>query len=295
VVKVRLPKGNTPSALNIAHRGGAQLWPENTLFAFVLAAKAGYDGAELDVQMTRDEQLVVFHDFRLKRELCRTCDGRWVRRRGIAALPLIRELTFAELQEFDVGRPKPGTLYAKRHKGLRAHDGEHMPSLAQVIAGVRAVKPDFQLFVEIKTSLKDPTLSAAPEVVAEAAIAELRNAKFLANTVLVGFDWRGLIHAKRLEPELRCWFSTEPRTRISAASIKQAGGDGWFCSLDRTRARNVNEARALGLFYGVWTVNAARDMRAALDLGVDAICTDRPDRLRTLLEDYSPSNKAVER
>jgi glycerophosphoryl diester phosphodiesterase len=292
-VKVRLPKRNATKPVNIAHRGGAQLWPENTLFAFVSAAKAGYDGAELDVQMTRDEQLVVFHDFRLKRELCRTCDGRWVRRRGIAALPLIRELTFAELQEFDVGRPKPGTLYAKRHKGLRAHDGEHMPSLAQVIAGVRAVKPDFQLFVEIKTSLKDPALSAAPEAVAEATLAELRHAKFLEHTVMVGFDWRGLIHAKRLEPKLRCWFSTAPRARVSADSIKRAGGDGWFCSLDRMNARNVKEARALGLGYGVWTVNTARDMRGVLNLGVDAICTDRPDRLRTLL--YSPSNKAVER
>jgi len=272
-----------PKPLNIAHRGGAQLWPENTLFAFVSAAKAGYDGAELDVQMTRDEKLVVFHDFRLKRELCRTSGGRWVRRKSIAALPLIRELSFAELQEFDVGRPKPGTLYARTHKGLTPSDGEHMPALEDVIAAVRAVKPDFQLFVEIKTSLKDPALSATPDAVAEAALAELRRANFLANTVLVGFDWRGLVHAKRLEPGLRCWFSTAPRARVSADSIKQAGGDGWFCSLDRVNARNVKEARTLGLFYGVWTVNAARDMRAIVDFEVDAICTDRPDRLKAML------------
>jgi len=281
--------------LNIAHRGGAQLWPENTLFAFVSAAKAGYDGAELDVQMTRDEKLVVFHDFRLKRELCRISDGSWVRRKRLAPLPLIRDLTFAELQAFDVGRPKPGAVYAMKHPDLSPRDGEHMPSLAQVIAGVRAVKPDFQLFVEIKTSLKDLSLSAAPEGVAEAVLAELRRAKFLKHAVMVGFDWRGLVHAKRLEPELRCWFSTVPRARVSADSIKQAGGDGWFCSLDRARARNVKEARALGLGFGVWTVNETRDMRALTGLGVDAICTDRPDRLRTLLEDYSPSNKAVER
>ena len=281
--------------LNIAHRGGAQLWPENTLFAFVSAAKAGYDGAELDVQMTRDDKLVVFHDFRLKRELCRASNGRWVGRTRVAPLPLIRERTFAELQEFDVGRPKPGTLYALRHRNLRAHDGEHMPSLAQVIAGVRAVKPNFQLFVEIKTSLKDPALSAAPEAVAEATLAELRGAKFLEHAVMVGFDWRGLIHAKRLEPGLRCWFSTGPRARVGADAIKQAGGDGWFCSRDRAGPRNVKEARALGLFYGVWTVNEARDMRTLRGLGVDAICTDRPDRLRTLLEDYSPSKRAVER
>ena len=168
-MKVRLHKRNMSKPLNIAHRGGAQLWPENTLFAFVSAAKAGYDGAELDVQMTRDEKLVVFHDFRLKRELCRISDGRWVGRKGLAPLPLIRDCTLAELKAFDVGRPKPGTLYARRHKRLTPSDGEHMPSLGEVIAAVRAVRPDFQLFVEIKTSLKIPALSATPEAVAEAA------------------------------------------------------------------------------------------------------------------------------
>ena len=281
--------------LNIAHRGGAHLWPENTLFAFVSAAKAGYDGAELDVQMTRDEMLVVFHDFRLKPELCRLSDGRWVNRRGIAALPLIRESTLAELQGYDVGRPKPGSLYALKHPNVCPHDGERMPTLADVIAEVRAVKRDFQLFVEIKTSLEDPSLSAAPEAVAEAALAELRKAEFLEQAVLVGFDWRGLIHAKRLEPALRCWFSTERRSRLAADAIKEAGGDGWFRSHDRGGAQAFREARALGLAYGVWTVNQPRDMRALASLGVDAICTDRPDRLSAILDGYSPSNKAVER
>ena len=46
---------------------------------------------------------------------------------------------------------------------------------------------------------------------------------------------------------------------------------------------------------GAWTVNEASDMRVLAELGVDAICTDRPDRLMALLERYNPSNKAVER
>jgi glycerophosphoryl diester phosphodiesterase len=159
-----------------------------------------------------------------------------------------------------------------------------MPTLAEVITEVRAVNPDFQLFVEIKTSLEDPALSAAPEAVAEAALTELRRAEFVEHAVLVGFDWRGLIHAKRLEPALRCWFTTERKSRVAADVIKEAGGDGWFCSLDRSGATTFSEARALGLAYGVWTVNQPRDMRALASLGVDAICTDRPDRLRTILD-----------
>ena len=274
--------------LNIAHRGGAQLWPENTGFAFVSAAKAGYDGAELDVQLTRDDKLVVFHDFRLKPGLCRHADGRWVRWRGLKPLPLIRELTYAELLAFDVGRPKPGTLYARRHKHMISRDGERIPMLAEVIAAVRAISPDFRLTIEIKTCVENRAVSAAPEAVAEAVIAELQAADFFRNAVVVGFDWAGLVHAKRLKPDLECWFSTGPRSRLDAEPIAAAGGDGWFCALPRATPHAVQKARRHGLAFGVWTVNDARSMRALIGLGADAICTDRPDRLKQVLQS-SPS------
>jgi glycerophosphoryl diester phosphodiesterase len=265
--------------LNIAHRGGAKLWPENTLFAFVSAAQSGFDGAELDVQLTRDGKLVVFHDFRLKSELCRSQDGRWLSGRRLA---LIRDLTLAELQDFDVGRPRPGSFYARRHSKMTPRDGERMPSLSEVIEAVRAVKEDFRLFIEIKTSIGDRTLSQSAEAVAEAVVGELRAAAFREFAVLVGFDWKGLIHAKMLDPELPCWFSTERKSRLGADAILAHGGDGWFCALERTNTEAVQAARACGLSIGIWTVNDVRELRALLGLGVDALCTDRPDRLKIL-------------
>ena len=265
--------------LNIAHRGGAKLWPENTLFAFVSAARNGYDGAELDVQLTQDERLAVFHDFRLKPQLCRDGAGRWLRGRR---LPLIRELTFDALQSFDVGRPKPGTRYARDHRDVVAKDGERIPSLAQVIKTVRTVKADFRLFIEIKTSIEDPTLSARPEAVADAVIAELRRLSFRDSAVLVGFDWAGLIHAKRLDKDVPCWFSTERGSPLAAEDIRRAGGDGWFRASDAADANAVRQARACGLCFGAWTVNAPRAVRALSAAGADAICTDRPDLLQRL-------------
>jgi glycerophosphoryl diester phosphodiesterase len=275
-------EGKMTKPLNIAHRGGALLWPENTLFAFISAAKAGYDGAELDVQLTRDGRLVVFHDFRVKPGLCRYPNGNWVRRQVLKPLPLIRDLTLAELAVFDVGRPKPGTLYARIHPHLAPRDGEHIPALCDVINAVRAVKANFRLVIEIKTSTEDRSLSATPEAVAEAVVDELRRTGFGQNAVLVGFDWRGLIRAKQLDPTLLCWFSTTRRSRIGAERIRAVGGEGWFCALDRAGAKAVKQARAHDLAFGVWTVNRVRDMRSLISLGVDAICTDRPDRLQTI-------------
>ena len=89
---------------NIAHRGGAGLWPENTLFALENAARAGYDGAEIDVQLTKDGRLACFHDFKLKPELCRGPDGSWLTRREARRLPPIWRLTYEDLSAFDVGR-----------------------------------------------------------------------------------------------------------------------------------------------------------------------------------------------
>src|ERR1700760_1397391 len=94
----------------IAHRGGSQLMPENTLAAFADAVARGCDGAELDVQLTRDGVAVVHHDYRLMRDVARQ-GGVWLDAPG----PRIKDLTLAELQQFDIGRPRPGSAYAASH------------------------------------------------------------------------------------------------------------------------------------------------------------------------------------
>ena len=66
---------------NIAHRGGAQLMPENTLPAFADALARGCDGVELDVQLTADGMAVVHHDDRLMVDVARQ-DGKWLDQPG---------------------------------------------------------------------------------------------------------------------------------------------------------------------------------------------------------------------
>lgn len=291
--------------LNIGHRGGRGLWPENTLFALAEAARSGADGAEIDVQLSRDNVLVLFHDFRLKPELCRDADGNWLKPREGEDLPLIRDLTYAELSTLDVGRVNSGTSYGKAHGPREPRDGERIPLLGDAIAAVRAINPHFRLFIEIKTSEEDRSLSAGPEAVAEAVLAELRRTRFVGNAVLVGFDWPTLTHARKHEPSLPCWFTTRPRPSSEgpeswaggfdpktyggsiAQAIKAAGGQGWLCSVPEATPQAISEARRLGLNFGVWTVNEEPEMRAFSALGVDAIFTDRPDRMAALKSERS--------
>jgi len=307
--------------LNIAHRGGAALYPENTLAAFRDAVARGCDGAELDVQLSRDGEVVVFHDYRLKPEICRGTDGRFLER----PTPRVKDLSLAGLKTCDVGRADPASGYARTHPLVATVDGERIPTLAEVVEVAKTASKPFLLFVELKTSFADRDLSADPIRLADAAVEVLGRANYLGRTIFVGFDWAGLLHAKRIAPQTQCWFTTlaqswfrpgqppleddppaEPalemlrywaRTGTSPwaegfdavnyggsirRAIAAAGGDGWFPTYTDINPQSVAEARALGLKVGAWTVDASADMRRMIDLGLDAICTDRPDILKTL-------------
>lgn len=308
---------------NIAHRGGAGLCPENTLAAFAGAVARGCDGAELDVQLSRDGEVVVFHDYRLKPEICRGPDGSWLR----TPTPLIKDLTLAELGAFDVGRPDPASPYAHAHPAMRPRDGERIPTLEDIVTvAKRATKP-FHLFVELKTSFSDRTVSSAPEALAEATLAVLERQGYLDRTILVGFDWPGLLHAMRTTPGVECWFTTMPQSWFrdgpvpesddppSAAAlaglrhwaqtgtspwaagfdavnhggsilkaIKAAGGTGWFPFWRDVTDDAVAEARELGLKVGAWTVDDPAQMTRLIGCGLDALCTDRPDVLEEIVQ-----------
>jgi glycerophosphoryl diester phosphodiesterase len=303
------------TALCIAHRGGAALAPENTRCAFSNAIALGADGAELDVQLSRDGKLVVVHDLHLPGDLCRDAAGAWL----AAPTPAIADLNFEEIAKFDVGRANPESAYARAHPLMRASDGERVPLLADVIDLARSASGSFRLFIELKTAAADLAGSASAKL-AEVCVDVLKSEDFLDQSVLVGFDWRGLRRAKELEPALQCWFSARPQSWFAEgsppvtddppagpvlevlrywagtgtspwaagfdairyggslpAAIKAAGGDGWFPYHRDASPEEICQAHALGLAVGAWTVDDPAEMRALTVLGIDAICTDRPD------------------
>jgi len=305
--------------LNIAHRGGAGLWPENTLAAFRHAFAMGCDGAELDAQLSADGEVVVFHDFRLKPDICRGAGGAWI----TAPAPRVKDLTFAELQAYGVGRLKPGSAYAASHPDQQAIDGERIPALRDVIRLAKGFAHRPTLWIEIKTDFANRANAAAPAALADAIIAVLRAEDYLDRAVMVGFDWAGLLRTKALAPTVPCFFTTLPQSWFAegappeshwppepqalavlrhwhateapwaagfdthrhgslAKAIKAAGGDGWFPFWPDLTPETAAAARAEGLALAAWTVDDPDGMRRLSGLGVSAICTDRPDRLAAL-------------
>jgi glycerophosphoryl diester phosphodiesterase len=277
--------------LTIGHRGGRGLWAENTLYGFAHAIDSGIDGIELDVQLTRDNQLVVVHDFRIGPAIYRR-DGEWWR--GPKAR--IRDLSYAQLHEFDVGRTDPRSAYGTMFPKQAAQDGERVPLFSEVLdlVGPR----DFRLLVEIKTAWHERILSASPEAVADATLAVLKEKNALDRATLVSFDWAALIHARQKESGIQTWFLTLPPGNDGwereaewcagfppsqfgsiPKAIAAAGGQGWLAFHASATQAPIEEAHALGLKVGVWNVNDAVGIAMFTRRGVNAICSDYPDRL----------------
>lgn len=280
------------------HRGARGLAPENTLAGFATALGLGVTTLELDTAITRDGVVVVSHDPALNPMITRGPDGAFLRERG----PRIRDLAFDELQRYDVGRLQPGTRYASLYPDQQPLDGARIPRLADLFALVKkSGNTAVRLSIETKLNPLAPDDTLPPEDFARRVIAEIRAAGLAGRSTIQSFDWRTLQVVQREAPEIGTVYLTARQRWLDNVAgdpspwtagfrlaehgsvpkmIHTAGGRTWssfFGDLDRAQ---VQQAQALGLQVLAWTVNEPADIARMLDLGVDGVISDRPDRVR---------------
>src|SRR5688500_7265441 len=267
---------STACAIDLqGHRGARGHAPENTLPGFERALAIGVTTLELDVGVTRDGVVVIHHDRALNPDITRGADGAWIAAPG----PLIRSLTFAELQRYDVGRIRPGSEYARRFPHQQALDGARIPRLAELFARAGA---SVRFNVETKISPDAPHDTLPPEPFARALIHEVRKAGAEKRTTIQSFDWRTLKVVEREAPEIATSYLTDNRD-ADPRKVHAAGGRIWSPDFSTLTADKVATARELGLKIIPWTVNDKADIARMLELGVDGIISDYPDRVRQAL------------
>jgi glycerophosphoryl diester phosphodiesterase len=247
-----------PTPLITAHRGGAALWPENSLAAFRGALALGVDALEFDIHLTADGEPVVIHDPLLDRTT--TLQG------------LVRETTREQL--------RAGRLVDR----TRAPSTEGVPTLAEVLDV--AVGAKVEILPEIKTDGQRQPYPGIERRVVE----QLRARGLLPRTTVQSFDAGTLRRVRALEPSLRTMFLVG-RTRLTATGVTAEDAVRWARDVGATDlgidhravdASVVAAARAAGIRLSVWTVNAEADVLRARDLGADVIMTDHPDLARRL-------------
>ncbi len=255
--------------LVIAHQGGEELRPSNTMSAFAHAVELGVDVLEMDIHATSDAVIVVMHDDTVDR----TTDGTGT----------IKEMTFAEIRELDAGyywTNDDGQTYPYRGQGIQ------VPALVELFQAY----PDMLMNIEIK--------QAEPSIVLP--FCQLLRQYNMTDKVLVpSFHEETVLEMRAECPEVR---TSLARNEIQTFWILNSLGLGaTFSAPDAAiqvperstlpvlgevqvvTPRFVRAANAHGVAVHVWTINETADMQRLLEIGVNGLITDRPDRLLNLL------------
>ena len=282
-----------------AHRGGRGLTPESTLAGFRNAISLGVTTLETDLAVTKDGVLVLSHEPRLNPDLVRGPDGKWLGGVG----PTIHSLTLAELKTYDIGRLNPATKYGQQFPTQTPHDGERFPTLAELYA-MAGAQVHFNIETKIDPTKPDETVD--PGTFAKLTVDAIRAAKMQKRTTIQSFDWRTLVEAKKLAPEIETVCLTiesngmntvgpRPSPWLAGLDVKNvgsvqqlaqiAGCSAWSPFWRNVTAANVIEAHALKLRVIPWTVNDPAEMKRMIDLKVDGLITDYPDRGLAVLEE----------
>jgi glycerophosphoryl diester phosphodiesterase len=289
------------------HRGARGLAPENTLPSFALALSLGVTVLELDTAITKDGVIVISHDPSLNPNITRDKDGKWLAKPG----PAIHSLTFNELQQYDVGRLKPDTNYAKSFPEQKAVDGTRIPRLVDLFALVKKSGNDRVRFnIELKVSPLKPDETLDPETYTKRVVELIHKEGLEARTSILSFDWRTLQVVQKIAPKIpTVYLSVQQRSSDNIAAgksegspwtagfqykdhgsvpkmVKAAGGGTWAPYFGDLTETSQKEAHDLGLKVAVWTVNDPAQIKKMLDLGVDEITTDRPDLVRQAMAEH---------
>lgn len=234
-----------------AHRGLSGHAPENTVPAFELAAEAGADGVELDVQLTRDGVPVVLHDERIDR----TSDG----------TGFVKDYTLEELRKYNFARNYPnfGTV--------------RIPTLQEVYEVLRdtgmSVNVELKNSVIFQEGLEEKILKLAEEMGMKDRI------------LYSSFNHYSMKRIKELDREAKTAFLYADGILDMAEYAKNYGAFAVHPSFVNLQYPGlVEECHKLGIRVHVWTVNEEQDMERAVRMGVDALITNYPERAAAVLE-----------
>jgi len=247
---MKRPDVNRP--LVFAHRGASKVAPENTLPAFEQAIRLGADGVELDVQYSSDGAMVIFHNLNLEK----TSDGSG----------RVTAHTLAELRGLDAG-----SWFDPQFAGTR------IPILDEVLDLLKG-----KLLINIELKVLDTLSSGLGGDVVKA----VRVHAMAEQVVISSFNPFALRKAKRAGPEIECALLLAhdlPGWMRSSFARRHSRADGLHPDLEMVDAAYMARAKKLRMPVRVWTVDDEADMRRLIKLGVDAIITNVPDVLKTLL------------
>lgn len=235
-----------------AHRGGAWKAPENTISALQYTMDSGADYAEVDVQETKDGELILLHDDSFKRTA------------GVKKN--VWDMTLKQVEKLDAG--------ASFHEKFR---GEKIPEFTDVL---KFCKGRLDLNIEIKYNGKN-------KGIVNRVVRVIKENHFEDHCVVTSMNYQFLKQIKKIAPEIRTGYIMT-MTYGGVQGMEAAD----FFSVKHTYVdeKFVTQVHALGKEVHVWTVNYKGDAKRMLDIGADNIITDDPIMVRKVQNRESGSS-----
>jgi glycerophosphoryl diester phosphodiesterase len=172
----------------------------------------------------------------------------------------------------------------------------------------RAGAEHIRFNIETKLTPTSGSDTPPPEVFAEAVAHAIRDAGVASRAMVQSFDWRTLVHLRKVAPEIERVCLTSEQPGEDTVGRGKAGPSPWTAGLDvddyggstprlvaaagcqvwspdfrDLTAQSIAQSKELGLKVIPWTINERADMDRLIGLGVDGLITDYPDRLRALM------------
>ena len=287
----------------VGHRGARGVFPENTMLGFKSTIEMGINLVEFDVVLCADGVPVITHNHALHAPTFKHVGGKFIDHE-----PKVLDLTWSQLQCFEVGRLDSSTQYGQRFPDQLQFDGIKVPKLDELLAYAASLSDNaIYLMLEIKSDPNHLDNDVFRKKLVSEVIKRVRQFDLINQTLLHSFDWRILEECKSSAPELPTSFLTqinhnpadlgEDSSLSVGPNIKDfgdhipdyvfdKGGSLWCPNVQDITPTALRRAKNLGLVTAVWTVNTVEEIDRMIEYGVDAIVTDYPGRVQQRLDVY---------
>lgn len=248
----------------ISHRGANKYAPQNTLPAFEKSISIGVDGFETDVHITKDDELVLCHNYTIDE----TSDGKGS----------IANMTLEELKRYDFGR-----YFSERYAGTR------IPTVDEFLTFVETTGIPV-LNIELKSPKQNETA-----IVSE-TIRLVKEHRLFDKLIISSFDPKLLVEAKQIDENCKTGLLYSPdkknvyKDRLISHPIdfaKSIGVDALHPHYIFVDKKYVNEAHKANLQVNIWTADSVRSIEKMILCGVDGIITNFPDVVNGLIEKHT--------
>lgn len=268
------------------HRGARGLAPENTVAGFMRALDfPAITTLELDLVVSKDESLVVSHEPWMSAEICTDQEGKPIAKDQARSYN-IYEMDYLQVSAFDCGKkgnerfPEQATFSAIKPRLL---------DVAKVVEQQMAKKnrPAIRYNIEIKTTPEgDGIFHPTPEKFATLLIDELNRLTIKDRATIQSFDVRALQAAHRIDPSISLAFLVEEASDLEE-NLKILGFTPNIYSPyhQLVDEKMIRQAEAKSIKVIPWTVNDPERMKVLMELGVNGIITDYPNRIAQVLQD----------